>query len=247
MLHRDELLDSTRGRVVAAIRRGAVTVDEIATELGLTGNAVRAQLASLLRDGLIQAAGTRRGVTRPAQTYELTPRVEQLLSRAYVPLLTELVGVLAATQPGEQFDELMRMAGRRLAGDLSGLPFRGPLAERAASAGRLMDRELGASTRVEPEDGHSRRRLSARRHHRQAPWCLPGRGEPVERGDRGDGPRVLRPGRAAALLLSPQPRELALACRRDRYTRGVWDRRRRTSPSGATTPAPAPRSWEATR
>jgi len=153
MLHHDDLLPATRGRIIAIIRRGHATVDDIATELELTGNAVRAQLANLERDDVIRVAGTRRGVTRPAQTYELTPQVEQLLSRAYVPMLTELVGVLAETQSEGQFDAIMRETCRRLARDLTGTPAGGPLRDRAETASQLMNRELGAAVHVEQENG----------------------------------------------------------------------------------------------
>jgi len=161
MLHHDDLLPATRGRIIAIIRRGHATVDDIATELELTGNAVRAQLANLERDGVIRVAGTRRGVTRPAQTYEVTPQVEQLLSRAYVPMLTELVGVLAETQSEGQFDAIMRETCRRLARDLTGTPAGGPLRDRAETASQLMNRELGAAVRVEhaPAAGHAQVRV----------------------------------------------------------------------------------------
>src|SRR5207249_6425780 len=53
---------STRGRIVQLLRRATSTVDELAEALGLTDNAVRAHLAILERDGLVQQKGVRRGV-----------------------------------------------------------------------------------------------------------------------------------------------------------------------------------------
>ena len=54
--------ESTRGRrIVALLRRATLTVDQIAGTLGLTGNAVRAHLATLERDGVVemrQGSGT---------------------------------------------------------------------------------------------------------------------------------------------------------------------------------------------
>ena len=58
---------------------------EIASELGLTYNAVRLHLTALERDGLIRKAGLRRGETRPSTIYELVPGVDDALSRAYMP------------------------------------------------------------------------------------------------------------------------------------------------------------------
>lgn len=145
--------ESTRGRVIGVVRRGRVTVDEIAAELGLTGNAVRAQLASLQRDGLVRAAGARRSATRPAQTYELTPELEHLLSRAYIPLLTQLVRLFAANQPTAKFNSVMREAGRGLAREIASEPATGTLNERATLVCRILNRELGATTTAQKEDG----------------------------------------------------------------------------------------------
>src|SRR5690349_9974995 len=43
------LLASTRGRILSVLRRGGVTVNELADATGLTDNAVRAQLTALER------------------------------------------------------------------------------------------------------------------------------------------------------------------------------------------------------
>lgn len=152
LLHSD-FLESTRGRIVGVIRHGRVTVDQIATELGLTGNAVRAQLASLQRDGLVRPAGARRGTTKPATTYELTPELEQLLSRAYMPLLTQLVRVYAKRRTTSEFNAVMREAGQGLAHEIPGKIPSGTPAERLAQACQVMNRELGATTSVYREDG----------------------------------------------------------------------------------------------
>jgi DeoR family transcriptional regulator, suf operon transcriptional repressor len=151
-LHSD-FLESTRGRVIGVIRRGKVTVDEIASELRLTGNAVRAQLATLQRDGLVRAAGVRPGATRPSQTYELTPELEHLLSRAYLPLLTHLVRLFAANEPPAKFDAVMRQAGQNLAREIA-TPFpTGPLNARVGMACQMLNRDLGASTKAEKSNG----------------------------------------------------------------------------------------------
>ena len=71
-------LSSTRGQVVALLRQGHSTVEELARALGLTDNAVRAHLASLERDGLVVQSGLRRGMRKPAYAYALTPDAERL-------------------------------------------------------------------------------------------------------------------------------------------------------------------------
>src|ERR671928_1702040 len=69
---------STRGRIVALLRRTARTVDELAAALDLTDNAVRAHLATLERDGLVEQQGVRRGAGKPAAAYALTLEAEHL-------------------------------------------------------------------------------------------------------------------------------------------------------------------------
>lgn len=149
----DQFFESSRGRIAERLRRGGLTVDELTTALGLTGNAVRVQLASMERDGLVRRTGLRRGTTRPSSVYELTPELEQLLSRAYVPLLTQLVRASAERESPEEFDALMREAGRGLAGDVAVQVPNGALAERVAAASRYLNGELGALTEVEQTDG----------------------------------------------------------------------------------------------
>jgi predicted ArsR family transcriptional regulator len=152
---RQQLLDTSRGRIVTLLQRGASTVDEIASALGLTRNAVRAQITAMERDGVVERVGRRPGTTRPFHIFQLTAQVEQLLSQAYIPLLMQLVQVFANALPANQVDALMREAGRGLAGEL---PFsRQPTASlqaRVAAASELLNRELGAVTRVEANGGY---------------------------------------------------------------------------------------------
>ena len=153
-LHPSEFLDTTRGRIVALLRRQPRSVDEIASALSITGSAVRGHLRSLERDGLIRSPRSRPGVTRPSRLYELTPEVEQLLSRAYMPLLGQLVKQFAIAEPPERFDQIMRDAGRGLAHELSPRPPIGDLGDRVTVAVDIMHRELGASTEVEKANSH---------------------------------------------------------------------------------------------
>jgi predicted ArsR family transcriptional regulator len=146
-MFRKQLLDTTRGRIVSLLQRGGLTAHDIAASLELTPTAIRAQLTAMERDGLVQRAGRRSGTTRPANVFELTPEVEQLLSRAYIPFLTELVGVFSAGLPSGQLDDLMRAAGRSLAAGMSRPT--GNLEARVAAASALLNEQLGALTRVE--------------------------------------------------------------------------------------------------
>jgi predicted ArsR family transcriptional regulator len=151
---RQQLLDSSRGRIVALLQRGALTVDDIASRLGLTASAVRAQMTAMERDGVVTEAGRRPGITRPSRVFRLTPEIEQLLSRAYIPLLTHLVDVFANGLGSRRMEKLLREAGRMLAADLSGSRPSGNLKTRVKAASELLNEQLGAITHVEEVGGY---------------------------------------------------------------------------------------------
>ena len=147
---RQQLLDTSRGRIVTLLRRGGLTADDIAAKLKLTASAVRAQLTGMERDGVVKRVGQRAGTTRPSQVFELTPEVEQLLSQAYVPLLTQFVRVFTAGLSTKAVNSLMRDAGKGLAGELlGGKRPPGNLRARAALVSDLMNEQLGAVTHLE--------------------------------------------------------------------------------------------------
>lgn len=108
---------TTRGRVIAFLRRGISSVDALATALGLTDNAVRAQLATLQQEGVVESVGTRQGsgAGKPATVYRIAPSAEPALSAAYAPVLVALLDSLGDRVAPEVLDELLRDAGARLA------------------------------------------------------------------------------------------------------------------------------------
>ena len=147
---RQQLLDTSRGRIVALLQREALTTDDIASKLDLTPNAVRAHLTAMERDGLVQRTGRRAGTTRPSNVFELTAEVEQLLSQAYLPFLTHVVDVFANTVDQAQVERLMREVGKTLADSMT-FPARSSatLHARVAAASELLNTQLGALTHVE--------------------------------------------------------------------------------------------------
>ena len=98
---RKQLLDTSRGRIVTLLQQGALTVDDLASKL--TPHPQRGAGSNhgpMERDGVARPrSGRRAGATRPSHLFELTPEVEQLLSRAYIPVLTHLVEVFAGGLP----------------------------------------------------------------------------------------------------------------------------------------------------
>lgn len=152
---RRELLDTSRGRIVALLQRDELTVDDIASRLRRTANAVRAQITAMERDGVIRRVSQRAGSTKPAQVFALTAEIEQLLSRAYVPLLTQFVGVFSARLPARQVDDLMREAGKGLARQLAPATRSSQvLRARVFEVSELMNEQLGAITRVTVNGGY---------------------------------------------------------------------------------------------
>jgi predicted ArsR family transcriptional regulator len=82
--------------------------------------------------------------------FELTPEIEQLLSKAYVPLLTHLVDVFADALPADQLEALLRRTGRAIAQELShGKRLAGSVKSRAKAVSEMLNVHLGAMTRVE--------------------------------------------------------------------------------------------------
>lgn len=141
--------ESTRGQVVTLLRRGALTVDELAQRLGVTDNAVRSHLSALERDRLVRQDGVRRGAGagKPAIRYELAPDVAPLFSRAYAPTLATLIDVLVDELPEAQRDAVLRRVGKKLAHDLGG-PAPGDMTARVEAAAVILV-SLGADIVVE--------------------------------------------------------------------------------------------------
>jgi len=141
---------STRGQIVALLRRATRTVNELADALGLTDNAVRAHLATLERDGMVESRPLRKGVGKPALAYDLTAEAERLFPKAYAPVLAELLGALAERLPPGELDAVLRTTARRLVGGRARPS--GELPTRLDAAVRLLE-ELGGVARVESADG----------------------------------------------------------------------------------------------
>ena len=137
--------DHTRSRIIDVLRRGPLTLDELAAELAVTRTAVRLQLAALERDAQVARRGVKRGKTKPSQIYELTHVGERQLSRAYIPVLTELLHVLSDRLDAGEFESVMRAVGRRLVG---ARPAAGDTARaRVDQASALLD-QFGGLTEV---------------------------------------------------------------------------------------------------
>lgn len=149
----DRILETTRGRVLALLRRGEMTADELAAALGLTDNAVRAHLATLERDGFVRPQGERRDgrVGKPATLYQIAPEAEPYFSKAYLPLLTSLLAALGDRLSGEELTGLLLDVGSRLAADTAHPS--GDLSQRVKAGSDLLNQLGGLSSVEEVEPG----------------------------------------------------------------------------------------------
>jgi predicted ArsR family transcriptional regulator len=109
-----QLFRTTRGRLLVLLCRQRQTVAELAGALGVTDNAVRAQLQRLERRRLVRQVGSRRGIRKPHAEYELTDQARELFPRAYKPVLRTLADVLFDELPATATRALLLKTGNRL-------------------------------------------------------------------------------------------------------------------------------------
>lgn len=112
---------SSRSQILALLRRGERSVDELATAVGVSDNAVRLHLATLERDGLVRASRLRREgqVGKPATVYAITAAGDDAFSRAYEPVLTSLLVSLAGRLTARELTDVLHDVGRQLASSAS--------------------------------------------------------------------------------------------------------------------------------
>ena len=145
--------ESTRGQIVTLLRRGGLTVDELARAVGLTNNGVRAHLSTLERDGVVRHRGSVRpasGGGKPAYIYELTPEGEDLFPKAYEPVLYRLLDVLEEQLESDESEALLRAVGRLMAKGET-VPTHGPR-EWLEAAVEVLN-ELGGLAELGAQDG----------------------------------------------------------------------------------------------
>jgi predicted ArsR family transcriptional regulator len=143
----DRLVGGTRGELLTLLRRAERSINELAEKLGISDNAVRMHIASLQRDGMVEAAGVERATGgKPAQRYQLTAEAEELFPKAYAVVFGELVQVLEEEQGRDGVVRLLRKVGARAAGGEGGAALSdGERVERAAA----VLRQLGGEVDVE--------------------------------------------------------------------------------------------------
>jgi predicted ArsR family transcriptional regulator len=143
-------LESTRQAILQILRRrGGVSVDELATELGLAGATVRRHLDVLLRDDYVRVSQARGRTGRPRYLFTLTEAGEELFPHHYVRLTSRLLEEIVSLSPdetaGRSGDEIADLVfekmSDRLAREYASRVAGATLAERVRSAASLVATE----------------------------------------------------------------------------------------------------------
>jgi predicted ArsR family transcriptional regulator len=144
--------DATRARLLALLREGAWTVDDLAERLGVTDNAVRFHLDALERAETVRKEGVRRirGAGQPASLFSLSAGGEEAFSRAYAPVLIACLEELRDRTSATELVAFLRRVGKRLARGIGHST--GSLSSRVTGASALLN-SLGGLTVVEKSGG----------------------------------------------------------------------------------------------
>jgi predicted ArsR family transcriptional regulator len=143
--------ESTRGQIVTILRSSPCTVEELATRLELTDNAVRAHLSTLERDGIVRQSGIRRGARKPHFTYALTEEADGLFPKAYDALLNQLIAVLKHRLSPTEIEDVLREVGRAVAASTPN-GHDASLQSRLQKALRVLE-SIGGSAEIERRNG----------------------------------------------------------------------------------------------
>lgn len=143
-------VEGTREEILGILRRrSGVTVEQLATELGLAGATVRRHLDVLLRDDYVSVTQERGGAGRPRYRFSLTELGADLFPHHYVRLTRRLLDEIVALdaeetsgRDGEQIAAVVfeKMADR-LAAEYAPRVTGGTLEERVRSAVELIAEE----------------------------------------------------------------------------------------------------------
>jgi len=142
--------NSPARKVLAELRHGPRTVEQIATSLRLTPNAVRNQLRKLQDAGLAVRSGARPGTSKPSALYAIALEGQIQFSTRYLPVLSQFLRVAEGQCSGTQLSTFMTETGKALA---SRYPKpSGGVRDKVHSAARLL-KTFGGITEVRTRNG----------------------------------------------------------------------------------------------
>jgi predicted ArsR family transcriptional regulator len=132
---------STRMEVLELLRRhGSGSAETIASDLGVTANAVRQHLANLERDGFVVSHPEPATRGRPAHLFVLTERADSVFPKRYGQLATMVLREVEELGGPQALDDIFARVAERHAGsmekELEGLDFDARLNRVVAWIGR---------------------------------------------------------------------------------------------------------------
>lgn len=129
-------------RLLVALKKAQpLTVKELATQFGITPNALRRHLKTLENAGLVHYRAEVRGVGGPRFAYALSDAGEALFPRAYSGALADALEQVRAEQGAEGVVRVFRRQWSALADAAVPLMAGRPLGERAALLAELRTRQ----------------------------------------------------------------------------------------------------------
>src|ERR1700684_114594 len=130
----DRFFDSTRGKIVGALRdRRSASAFDLAELFGLSPNAIRQQLVILERDGLVAGRSVRRGPTKPTAEYSLTAEAERFFPQRYDKMLNAVLREIRSAGGDDAVKAVFERIGKRSADRIG--PDDRPAEERLAEGG----------------------------------------------------------------------------------------------------------------
>src|SRR3982074_899476 len=105
---------STRMEVLELLRlKGRCSAETIATDLGITPNAIRQHLTNLERDGLVISHPEKSGRGPPALMFELTERADSVFPKRYGQLATMVLQEVQEMGGPDALDEVFARVAER--------------------------------------------------------------------------------------------------------------------------------------
>lgn len=146
-------LSPTRREVLNLLKKhGEMSADDLASAIKVTPSAIRQQLTTLQRDGLVTFSELRDGPGRPRHRYHLTAAAEGLYPRAYAQLTNELLDYVGQADP-ELIDRVFRLRRqRRIEAAQSRLAGK-DLDAKVTELSRILDEDGYLAEAIEQEDG----------------------------------------------------------------------------------------------
>ncbi|HTK37238.1 MAG TPA: hypothetical protein VL325_01985 [Pyrinomonadaceae bacterium] len=146
-----KFFETTRGQIVMRLRNGIRSVNDLASDLGLTDNAIRANLMTLERDHLVESAGTVKTVRRPYVVYRLTDEARHLFPKSYDSLFNRLLDAVKNRFSPASITGLMHEIGKNI-GSGAAASADADLDEKIAKTLSALE-ELGGAAVVERDEG----------------------------------------------------------------------------------------------